>query len=140
MLIKPLHIATIRGHQLRFYRTPNEDGRPDMPWHSVDDLAQCFGASRSHRRAMFKQLRACGFKTIATADGIVTIAPHFAAQGAIAAAQACIGGCEDIDRAYCFEGAIACQKLTAGPSFNNGLLEWMKAAVHRHDDVTFPAA
>jgi hypothetical protein len=38
MLIKPLHIGTIRGQQLRFYRTPNDDGRPDMPWHCHDDL------------------------------------------------------------------------------------------------------
>jgi hypothetical protein len=36
---KPLHIATIGGHPLRFFRTPINDGKPDMPWHAVGDRA-----------------------------------------------------------------------------------------------------
>jgi hypothetical protein len=43
MLVEPIHVATIRGHQLRFFKTPNNDGRPDMPWHSHDDLIKCVG-------------------------------------------------------------------------------------------------
>jgi hypothetical protein len=49
MITKPLHVATVVGGQLRFFRTPNEDGRPDLPWHSVDDLQQCLGLDRSAR-------------------------------------------------------------------------------------------
>ena len=30
-MIKPLHIATVGGQPLRFFKTPLNDGRPDMP-------------------------------------------------------------------------------------------------------------
>jgi hypothetical protein len=61
MLIKPLHIGTIRDQQLRFYGTPNDDGRPDMPWHCHDDLQRCFGMPRNQRRYF---LRACQAETV----------------------------------------------------------------------------
>jgi hypothetical protein len=41
MIIKPLHIGTVAGRTLRFFRTPLNDGRPDFPWHSFDDLNRC---------------------------------------------------------------------------------------------------
>jgi hypothetical protein len=30
-VIEPLHVAMIGGHSLRFFRTPLNDGRPDLP-------------------------------------------------------------------------------------------------------------
>jgi hypothetical protein len=83
-LIKPLYIATIRGHQLRFFRTPNNDGRPDLPWHCIDDLYHCMGLPRGMRKHFQKQMKSGpfrnDFRTVATLDGIVTIAPHYVAE------------------------------------------------------------
>jgi len=139
MLIEPLHIATIRGQQLRFYRTPNNDGCPDLPWHNVDDLQKCLGLSRQQRKFFLKEEWASefksAFKSIAAANGIVVIAPHFVAQGTIDAMQDCMGDVEDVDRDYHRGGVVACKKLTSGLSFENGLLEWMAAAFHRHKAV-----
>jgi ethanolamine utilization microcompartment shell protein EutS len=61
-----------------------------LPWHVHDDLAACLGLPRDARR-QFRQRKIGGpfkgdVRTVATASGIVTIAPHFAAQGLIGAA------------------------------------------------------
>ena len=46
-MITPLHIATVGGHPLRFFKTPLDDGRPDFSWHCVDDLHRCIGRLRA---------------------------------------------------------------------------------------------
>jgi hypothetical protein len=81
-MIKPLHVATVGGRPLRFFRTPLDDGRPDLVWHAVDDLYQCLGLSKRHRKIFLRQFRKA-MRTVATAEGVITIAPHFMAQGAI---------------------------------------------------------
>jgi hypothetical protein len=91
-LMQPIHIATIGGHQLRFYRIPSNDGRPDMPWYCVDDLHQCLGLSRPQRKVMLSMMRKMGgFQTIATTEGVVTIGPHYTAQRH----NRCNGSCQD---------------------------------------------
>jgi hypothetical protein len=84
-MITPLHIGTVGGHPLRFFRTPLTDGRPDCPWHCVDDLHKCLGLNRDLRRLFLRKLKSAKWpaKTIAAADGVITIAPHFTAQGTI---------------------------------------------------------
>jgi hypothetical protein len=113
-VVSPLHVATIRGQQLRLYRTPNTDGRPDFPWHSTDDLIRVCGATREFRRSLANACRSGPFKTdfrtIATIDGLVTITPHYVAQGVISSMAQCIGNTD-----------------------GNGLIEWMRDALHRHD-------
>jgi hypothetical protein len=49
MITKPLHVATVGKHQLRFFKTPNDDNRPDFPWHAVDDLQQCLPPATGQR-------------------------------------------------------------------------------------------
>jgi hypothetical protein len=97
-IMRPIHTATIRGHRLRFYRTPRNDGRPDLPWHSADDLQACFGLNRQERRAFLQiwrrdHTKRTGFllQTVATEDGLVTIAPHYAGQGTCSALSKCLG-------------------------------------------------
>jgi hypothetical protein len=71
-MMKPLHIATIRNEQLRFYRTPNNDGQPDMPWHCCEDLYRCMGLSRDLRRHLQRHMKNGRFRTdcrtVATVD------------------------------------------------------------------------
>ena len=135
-LTRPLHVGTIRGHQLRLYRTPNNDGRPDLPWHSVEDLYRCIGMRRDLRREFQRKMKSGpfghDFKTVATPDGIVTIAPHYVAQGTI---SSCLQtGCSDIYDEYSREFAAALQPLTAPLPFgSDAFFQWLKAALNRHE-------
>jgi hypothetical protein len=139
MPVEPIHIATIRGRQLRFFKTPNTDGLPDLPWLSVEDLRSCMGLPRSARRLMLRMERASEFKgsyrDVATAEGIVTIAPHFVAQGTIDAMKECLGELEDVERGYTRGSFAAYKQLTGDLSFVNGGLEYMVAAANRHGQV-----
>lgn len=81
-LIAPIHIGVLNDRSLRFFKAPLTG--PHLPWHAWDDIVTCIGLPRSLRRHMQKSLRADyaqAIKTIATTDGIVTIAPHWMAQG-----------------------------------------------------------
>jgi hypothetical protein len=130
--MQPLHTATIRGHQLRFFHTPNNDGRPDLPWHCSDDLYRCMGLTRKERRYLQRRFTNRNvFKTVATTGGLVTIAPHCVAQGATSAWNE-IGG-TDIENEYALESALACKRLTAGLVFPEQLLPWLAAALKRHE-------
>lgn len=89
MIKKPLYTQRINGRPLRFFKIPIDDGRPDFPWHSFEDLmsaaklpqAMLESFLRDARRDYPNQVR-----TIATADGVTTVAPHPHAQGFLAAA------------------------------------------------------
>ena len=136
-MITPLHIATVGGHPLRFFRTPLDDGRPDLVWHAVDDLHRCLGLNRHGRKFFLHALRSnkewsAIIRTVATADGVVTLAPHFMAQGWIDAmidegsAPASVRA--DYDRA----GVEATKKIPKPPfSSPDAFLDWMKAALNR---------
>ncbi|MFG1359951.1 hypothetical protein [Xanthobacter pseudotagetidis] len=77
-----LHEAIVNGQRLRLFRPPVEG--PDFPWHGVDDLHECLGLPTDLRRTIMRGLRSqVVLYTVATADGIVTIAPHFMAAGFI---------------------------------------------------------
>lgn len=134
-MITPLHEARVCGKRLRFFRTPLNDGRPDLPWHSVDDLQSCLGLSRAQRKIFLRMLqndqRMGPIQTVATTDGLISIAPHFAAQGMIGAIQQVGMAKPEADAEYAVAGVEACKKLTGGMSFQNGLLEWMAAAMKR---------
>lgn len=83
-MIQPIHTATIGEHQLRFFRRPINDGKPDLPWHAVEDLHRCLGLNRDLRKHFLHRLRAWKEpRTVATADGIVTVAPLYMPQGCI---------------------------------------------------------
>jgi hypothetical protein len=134
-MIQPIHTATIGGHPLRFFRTPNDDGKPDMPWHSIDDLHRCLGLNRELRKLFLSKLRKWGsIRTVATADGIVTIAPHYMAQGCINAMVEKGIVPPDVRDAYDYEGSVALNKLVAHLPFpSDYFFAWMKAAMNRHE-------
>jgi hypothetical protein len=140
-MIEPLHIASIGGHSLRFFRSPLDDGRPDFPWHAIDDLHRALGLDRRARRFFLAKLRSAHgeLRTVATADGLVTVAPHFMAQGTVDAmvdeGMAPASARSEYDRA----GAAAMKKLARdlGLEFpTDTWLAWMKAAMDRWDSST----
>jgi hypothetical protein len=82
-MIQPLHIVTVGGHPLRFFKTPLDDGRSDLVWHAVEDLHRCLKLNRDARRVFLRKLRGAAWgkhvRTIVTADGPITVAPNFIA-------------------------------------------------------------
>lgn len=83
-LVKPVFTGTLNGHPLRFFKAPSDE--PQLIWHSWDDLVASANLPRSLRRAFKTSLQdeyGTEIRTVATAEGITTIAPHFMAQGFI---------------------------------------------------------
>jgi hypothetical protein len=134
-VIEPLHVAVIGGHPVRFFRTPLNDGRPDMPWHCVEDLHRCLGLNRDQRRIFLRELKNSKWptKTIPAADGILTIAPHFIAQGVVDSMTDAGMAPKSVRDEYDQAGAEALQKLPQPPAAANpeAWLLWLKAATDR---------
>ena len=137
-MITPLHTATISGQPLRFFQTPNDDGLPDLPWHAVDDLQRCLGLNRSARKYFLHTLysKHKEVRTVATTDGIVTVAPHFMAQGTVDAMVESKMAPASVRLEYDRAGAEALKKLVPpGLVFlSDAWLGWMKAAMNRWEN------
>lgn len=87
-ITSPLHVAEINGKKVRFFRTPLKDGKPDFPWHAVNDLASAMGLNSRERKGFLRMLRSgpgAVVVSIATEGGIAQISPHFMAQGLVEA-------------------------------------------------------
>ena len=114
-ILAPIHTADLGKSTLRFFRSPLSG--PDLPWHVHDDLVACLGLPRDVRRQFRQMLIGGPFKAdvraVAAADGIVTIAPHFAAQGLIGAAMQ-IGLASPALEAEYVAAAIAAFKVITG--------------------------
>lgn len=84
-LVSPIYTGMLNGKSLRFFKAPFLE--PHLPWHAPADLHLCLGMEqnlRSHFQQMLKTSEwAADVRTVATCDGIVTIAPHWMAQGLI---------------------------------------------------------
>jgi len=120
MITEPLHVAVVNDKQLRFFRSPLNDGRPEFPWHSTDDLHGVFGLNRAQSRIM-TTMWSNGpyedvFHNLETSEGLVAIAPHCVAAAAISSLVEFIGVtfAEDIERAYNVGWIDACKKLHGG--------------------------
>jgi hypothetical protein len=133
---QPLHVGTVSGQPLRFFKTPLDDGKPDLPWHAVDDLQRVLGLNREQRKFFLHKLRNRDVRTVATADGIITIAPHYMAQGTIDAMIE-MGKAPASVRAEYDRVGSALQKLIPPPlEFGtDAWFGWMKAATHRWEDA-----
>jgi hypothetical protein len=105
-LKKPLHTAVINRQQLRFFKTPWNDGRPDLPWHSVDDLLSILGMDR--RRCALARLTP--LETISTEGGNTIVAPHFIARALFKLADSL----PEVTEAYAWAHATALHKLPKG--------------------------
>ena len=137
MTTTPLHVGTVGGQPLRFFKTPLNDGRPDLVWHAVDDLQCCLGLNRAGRKFFLHVLRSTRewgaiIQTVATADGVITIAPHFVAQGLIGAMVEEGMARASIEPEYGRASAEAQKKLGVPfPFLSDEFFAWMKAAMNR---------
>lgn len=81
-MLDPIHVGTILVGPVRFFCSPLDDGRPDLPWHAQDDLARALGlpaATIGKLRSRFIATHPDAFYNTRTAAGMVPIAPNFAA-------------------------------------------------------------
>ncbi len=89
-IVDPIHVSTISGKQVRFYRAPA--GAHEVPWHASEDLKLAMGLSRKTRRLLAHGSRIMlGGETgvVASENAIVAIASHAVALGFIDAAIHC---------------------------------------------------
>jgi hypothetical protein len=139
MTMKPgelIHTAEVNGHPIRFFRTPLNDGRPDFVWHSLDDLETAMGVLRSQRRAMLRMIKKDKewgpfVRTVATKDGVVSIAPHFLAQGRIGAAMDSQNLPASFEMAYRLAALEAQRIMDDRIGAGAQSLEYIGAAFHR---------
>lgn len=75
----PIHVETVGNVPVRFFKSPTflESGRPDMPWHVCDDVWKAIGLDEVGRLSLLTRVRArwSDPRTVATADGVVVVAP-----------------------------------------------------------------
>jgi len=110
-----LHTATVAERPVRFVAPPLTG--PDFPWHVAEDLYLALRFPRAVRREFQQRLQdkfSSEVRTVATATGIVTICPHYMAQGCIGAGEEI--GCAPYEAAgdYARAGAAALSALTNG--------------------------
>jgi len=115
-LVAPIHTGRLNSQPVRFFKGPA--GGPELPWHAVEDLYQALGLPRSVRRQLLRMMQETWgqeLRTAATKDGLVTIAPHFVAEGLLGAAAELMGSRAkagaDLESAYAHAGSEALKKL-----------------------------
>lgn len=81
----PLLEVDMSGSIFRYFRSPiyQNTREPDMPWHVFNDLVEALGLDEDAASFLLRRLRENWPepKTIASTSGLVTIAPHFMAEG-----------------------------------------------------------
>jgi hypothetical protein len=144
-LVKPLLVATVGGHPLRFFLPP--DGRPDFPWHAVDDLHRCLGCGRELSQNFLRywqssnqrflrtpqsaELMGSQIRSIPTADGIVTVASSFVARETIGAMMNKGRAPESVLDEY--EAASRAASDAHLPPGSDEWWEWQKLTGRRYD-------
>lgn len=113
-LTSVLHTGDIGGKPVRFYRSPRQGAH--FPWHAADDLFLALSFPRPVRKEFQRRLKsdhADDVRTVATPEGIVTIAPHYMAQGAIGAAVEIGCAPASVEARYGVEGVKALNLILA---------------------------
>ena len=135
--VTPVHTGTVNGLPIRFFETPLDDGRPDYPWHSVDDLMTALQMGDVIREYFLRHLRTVSnatVKSIATNSGIIQVSPHYMAQGTIDAMLQIRFAQPQSRREYDIAGAKALSALTEHLSFPDEVVPFCRDAMNRWSD------
>ena len=121
-LVSPVYTGTLNGKQLRFFKAPTDE--PHLVCHAWDDLVACASLPqdmREHFRQSLREDYRDAVRTVATAEGIVTIAPHWMAQGFIGSMIECKRMPPSAELAYTAQSVDAWNALTANLSDRQGM-------------------
>jgi hypothetical protein len=91
-LTASIHTGRLNGQPVRFFKGPS--GGPELPWHAVEDIYRALGLPRAVRTQLLRMTQETwgqDLRTVATPEGLVTIAPHCVAQGLLGAATKLMG-------------------------------------------------
>ena len=130
----PLHVATVNGKPLRFFRSPHD--RPDLPWHVPADLATCFALEDGPAGAILCDMATNSrwkddVRTVGTVEGLMMIASHSVAQGFLGAMEEVGQIPNGAFETYARAGLPAMDKLDLPPFGSKEFWQWMKIAAHR---------
>lgn len=116
--VTPLHVGTVNGHPVRFFRAPS--GVPEIPWHAAEDLFSAVDLPPDRRQQLTQAMRSVvgsQSATVATSEGPVVIASHLLAQAfLIGMAQAAAEAGDTfppLDREYAEDAAEAMKILAS---------------------------
>jgi len=88
-LVEPIHQEEIFDGRIRYFASPVylKTHQPDMPWHVFDDLLKLLSIDQEACTHLLRKLRGDWPEpiTVATSQGLLTIAPHFMADGMLEA-------------------------------------------------------
>lgn len=136
VLVEPVHTGTLNGKPLRFFKAPLSG--PHLPWHAPHDLHLCLGLGRDLRRDFRRRLQSSEWskdiQTVATSGGIVTIAPHWMAQGLIGSIIEMMGMSTQVEMAYARE-AVSAWNAMMGDLPDQANLETMIAAFRNTNGI-----
>lgn len=122
-LLRPAFVGRLNDKPLRFFKAPLPG--PHLPWHAAEDLHQCLALPRDLRRHFQQRLKSSEWKdhvrTVAIAEGIVTIAPHFVAQGLIGAMQDVGRADARVEARYAMQAKEAWDAIYPGGNFAEAL-------------------
>ena len=128
-VVTPIHVAAIGLGNMRFYAPPSSG--QEFPWVALEDAMHCFCLPRGMRRRAKQDMQRDWkgqAQTVATNDGVVTIVPHFMAQGMAYAMIDC-GRCDgSVLAKYGLAGSAAMAKLTDGLG-SQEILDYLGAAM-----------
>lgn len=121
-ILTPIHIGTLNGKPLRFFKAPTDE--PQLVWHAWDDLVACASLPRDLGERFQRSLRRDypeAIRTVGTAEGIVTIAPHWMAQGFIGSMIESKRMPPSAELAYTVQSVDAWNALTGNLSDRQGM-------------------
>ena len=124
---------TINGRPVRFYCPPTAG--PDFPWFSLDDLLLALKLSRQARRHIARLAREDWGEYLTTAmceGSIITVAPHFVAQGLLDALISTGQITQSASDGY-YEAGVSVMKELTGHLSPQDLLPWAAEALRRND-------
>jgi hypothetical protein len=113
-VVSPIHIGSLNGKPLRFFGAPIDE--PQLAWHAWDDLVACASLPRQMGERFQRSLRRDypnAIRTVATPEGIVTIAPHWMAQGFVGSMIECKRMPASAELNYTVQSVDAWNALTA---------------------------
>lgn len=135
-LVVPIYTGDLNGKLLRFFKAPLPG--PHLVWHATDDLLACFSLPRGLRRHFHQRLKNSEWskdvRTVAMADGIVTIGPHWIAQGFISGMIYTGHAARTAEMAYAKE-AVKAWNATAGDLPPMANLDLMLAAFRNTNGI-----
>lgn len=133
-LVSALNSVDTAFGTIRFFAPPHDE--PDFAWAALDDVMRMLSMPAGLRAEMLRSIQESwkdDLRTVATAEGIVSLAPHWMLQGLFDAWLQEGFSSEEVHDAYLSAGARSNKVLTMGMA-RGDRMAYMLAAFARGRD------